>query len=60
MEAFMDLKDYLQETYVKEHNKHWKCEYQVGKETHVLTIFTNKQGALAHCDNLGMTLCLSN
>jgi len=58
MTTFIELSDFLKEKHVKENNKHWKCMYHVGKEIHYITIFTNKKGALEHCDNLGLTLCL--
>ena len=56
MTTFIELKDYLQEKYVTDHNKHWKCQYHVGKEKYHITIFTNRAGAIEHCDNLGLTL----
>jgi hypothetical protein len=56
MSVSKELSNYLQEKYVTDHNKHYKCQYHVGKEKHQITIFTNRAGAIEHCDNLGLTL----
>jgi hypothetical protein len=51
----MDLSTYLESKYPKQ-LKYYKCQYHVGKEKFTLTMFTNKENAIKHCDNLGLTL----